>query len=351
MYVNYVAPDALAAQYKIISEVNPQDLQWIPHHYLNYYPNPNYRKGLTYHNSLGYRDREFSIEKQEGVFRIVALGGSTTYTIGVQDNEKTFTRILEKMLIKNFGYENIEVINAGVGGYNSWESLINLQFRVLDLHPDIIIIYHGTNDVHARLVLPNSYTGDNSGRRKQWIEPKFSLLVEYSYLLRAISKHLNFGLFESIGLGSFVNAPTYQGQGSLFPSDEPIFLLEKNPPVFFRRNLINMVAIARAHGVKVILSTWAYSPNFGDYASTSHYRRGFEENNVVVEDVAREYGVTLFDFARKMPSDKIYWADGRHVNEEGARVKAELFADFIHRSGFLMPAQPGMGHPSVPARY
>jgi lysophospholipase L1-like esterase len=61
----------------------------------------------------------------------------------------------------------VQVINAGVGGYNCWEVLINLELRVLDLDPDLIIIYEGRNDVRAGLVEPASYRGDDSGRRKQ----------------------------------------------------------------------------------------------------------------------------------------------------------------------------------------
>ena len=91
-----------------------------------------------------------------------------------------------------------------------------------------------------------------------------------------------------------------------------------------------MVAVARAHGVEVVLSTWAHSPYFADYASTAHYQSGFQENNAAVKDVARERSVKLFDFAEQMPKEKKYWADGRHVNEEGALVKARLYADFIH---------------------
>ena len=36
-----------------------------------------------------------------------------------------------------------------------------------------------------------------------------------------------------------------------------------------------------------------------------------------------------------MPKDSEYWADGFHVNEKGAAVKADLFAEFIHDSGLI----------------
>ena len=335
IWLDYLATDDQARRYRLAAEVDPVNRQWSPHHYLNYYPTPSYRSGKKAHNSLGYRGREFSVEKPDGTFRIVVLGGSTTYTIAVEDNEKTFTRQLENILRDSYGYEAVEVINAGAGGYSSWESLINLEFRVLDLDPDLVIIYHGTNDVHTRLVEPGSYRGDNSGRRRQWSAPPVPLLIKYSYLSRIVSSKLNLDLFRREGLGSFVNAPTYQGAGSDNSSADPLALLEEHQPVFFRRNLANMVAIARANGVEVLLSTWAYSPYFDDYVSEPHYQRGFHESNAVVNEVARQYGAKLFDFAEKMPGDRKYWSDGRHVNEEGALVKASLFANYIHNSGVM----------------
>ena len=49
-----------------------------PMPYLNYIPSPDYPD----HNRLGYRGPEITIPKPEGVFRIVAIGGSTTYSTG-----------------------------------------------------------------------------------------------------------------------------------------------------------------------------------------------------------------------------------------------------------------------------
>ena len=188
-WLNYFATPEQYREYVLFRDVPTRDFQWTRHHYLNYFPTPNYKLGLTYHNSLGYRDREFSLVKPPGVFRIVALGGSTTYTSRVEDNEKTFTAQLEKVLVQKYGYKNVEAINAGVVGYSSWESLINLEFRVLDVDPDLIIVYHATNDVQARLVDPSAYRGDNSGRRKDWSAPPLHLF-DYSYLYRILSIRL-----------------------------------------------------------------------------------------------------------------------------------------------------------------
>jgi lysophospholipase L1-like esterase len=285
---------------------------------------------------LGYRNDEFSLEKPDGVYRIVALGGSSTYDVRIDDNNETFTSQLEKLLNEEYGYQNVQVINAGVPGYNSWEILVNLEFRVLDLDPDLVIIYEGTNDVHARLVEPSAYRGDDSGRRQAWQVPHVALW-ERSALLRILSRMTNFS--RQVSVDDFVSSPTYLSwpfESRLREDNlDPAEILKENPPIYFRRNLENMIAIAKEHDKEIMFATWAYSPNLNDYASQGYYQQGFQENNSVVKEVATSHHIPLFDFADVMPQDASYWADGRHVNEVGALLKANLFAEFIHNLGLI----------------
>lgn len=330
LWLNYLATPDQYDRYVLYTSIDPEDLAWTPHQYLNYYPTPNYRKGETSHNSLGYRNDEFPLDKPVDTYRIVALGGSTTYDVSIEDNRETFTAQLERLLRESYDYQNVEVINAGVPGYNSWEILINLEFRVLELKPDLVIIYEGTNDVHARLVEPSSYRGDNSGRRQPWQVIPVPLWERVTFL-RILSRMANFT--RQVSVDDFVSAPTYMSWPFEYRLDElnvePAEILRENPPIYFRRNLESMLAIAREHEVAIMLATWAHSPHLNDYASREDYQQGFKENNNVVREVATSHQVPLFDYAAVMPQDRQYWADGRHVNEAGAFLKATLFAEFI----------------------
>jgi lysophospholipase L1-like esterase len=285
---------------------------------------------------LGYRSDESPLEKPDGVYRIVALGGSSTYDVSIDDNAATFTAQLEKLLKEDYGYQNVQVINAGVPGYNSWEMLVNLEFRVLELDPDLVIIYEGVNDVHARLVEPSAYTGDDLGRRQAWQAPSVALW-EHSALLRIVSRMMN--RTRQVSIDDFVSSPTYVSWPFEYRLSEdnldPVEILKENPPIYFRRNLENMIAVAKENGVGIMFSTWAYSPYLHDYASEGYYQQGFRENNDVVKEVATVAQIPLFDFAAVMPQDAEYWADGRHVNEAGALVKARLFAEFIDSQGLI----------------
>src|SRR3989344_7828681 len=118
-------------------------MRFSPHQYLNYIGTPNYRSanGLNIHNSLGMRGPEIIMPKPAGRIRIAILGGSTVYEEFVQDWKKDFARQLEKHLKDAYSDEDIEIINAGLPGWDSWEDLINLEFRLNYLDLDAIIVY------------------------------------------------------------------------------------------------------------------------------------------------------------------------------------------------------------------
>ena len=336
VWLNNFTTPAQHDRFVLFTSIDPQDYAFTPHPYLVYYPTPNYKKGLTSHNALGYRNDEFPQQKPDGIFRIVALGGSSTYDVSIPDNKQIFTAQLEKLLKEEYGYENVQVINAGVPGYNTWEILANLEFRVLDLDPDLVIIYENTNDVHARLVVPAAYRGDDLGRRQVWQVPHVAWW-EHSAALRIASRALN--ITRQVSIDDFVSAPTYLSwpfEDRLESANlDPTQILKENPPIYYRRNLENMIAIAKEHDVQILFSTWAYSPFLKDYASQAYYQQGFRENNEVVKDVATSHDIPLFDFASVMPQEAQYWADGRHVNEAGALIKARLFARFLQDQGLL----------------
>lgn len=96
-------------------------------------------------NSQGFFDREFSPRKAEGVFRIVCMGDSITFGFPAPIDE-TYPNVLERLLERAFVGKKIEVINAGVPGYSSFQGLVLLQKKILAYQPDLLIVYYGVND-------------------------------------------------------------------------------------------------------------------------------------------------------------------------------------------------------------
>lgn len=318
------------------------------HRFLGYYLTPSWVREPDKHNSLGYRGEEVVVPKPDGVYRIVAIGGSTTYGGGVDDYRQAYPYLLQQYLNER-GYENVEVVNAGVGGYRTWESLINLQFRVLDLEPDLIIIYHAINDIAPRLVWPPSeYRGDLSG----YLDPPLIFrpsLIERSNLARMVMISLDLTQ-PAIALSrtwaprtEFSYEALFEEQRSEGTYPQGIFLevsaqemLRQNPPIYFERNLRSMVAIARANGIEVILATFVYSPDFKYVqVSSPEYQSALAEHNDVIRLITASTEAHLFDFASLMPTNEKYFTDGVHFTFEGNQLRANLFADFIIESGFL----------------
>jgi lysophospholipase L1-like esterase len=319
VYLFHFASQEHLAKWGRLTDLPPHVLKYVPHPYTAYALNPRYRSadGLSRHNSLGLRGRELSREKPPGVYRVALLGGSSTYDTEIADDRLTFAAQLERELRETYGREKLEVVNGGVGGYNSWETLVNFQFRILDLDPDLAIVHEATNDVFARLVPPEAYRRDGTGHRRAWTnEPRWwdgSLFLHY------------------LGVQSGFSQRNTLGDRILVRWDEADDL-EPNPPVYTKANLENLVALAKHHSVAILLTSWANSPLKGDYVAEPKWRRGFAEHDDASRAVAAENGVPFYDFAAEMPAEPEYWADGAHNNERGARRKAELFAAYVEKT-------------------
>lgn len=328
-----------------------QNVRFIPHLYLGHYPTPNFVEGADRHNSLGFRGEDITIEKPEGVFRIVCLGASTTYGDGVASYLDAYPYQLQQYLHEQ-GFTRVEVINAGVPGYTTWELLINFEFRVLDLDPDLVIVYEGVNDVATRMVWPPSaYRGDNSGSRILDIRPAHPIpLLEYSSLARAIGIRLGITEPHSALQRNFIGAPPTDYRGTfarqlneetypsgIFEETSVMTMLDSNPPVYYERNLRNLVALAEANGVDVLVLTFVVSPDFpgATLANSPEYVRGVQEANEVVRLIAQTTAAELLDFVEVMPVDPHYFTDGVHFSVEGNRRWAQVLSDFLVESGLL----------------
>ncbi len=118
-------------------------------------------------------------------------------------------------------------------------------------------------------------------------------------------------------------------------------MLKVNKPVYFRRNLENLAIIANHREIQTVLATFAFSPLFEDrpIVASPECVAALEEMNRTLKSIAEEFHVHLFDFASLFPTDKRYYVDGVHVNVEGARLKARLFAEYIHNSRLIPTPQ------------
>ena len=348
----FATPDQFLAYATVRQlETLPAEQRWvIPHRYLGYVLGPGYRNGANRHNSLGLRGDEIAPVAAEGTYRIVCLGGSTTYSTPVDDPADAYPARLQETLHRA-GYRNVEVVNAGVPGYGSLETMLFFELEILDLEPDLILVSHAANDVHARLVWPaEAYRGDNSGWRGGWRVDTLPLLLEHSTALRMLWIRLgwlrSFRSMESVfgpsSATSFTALFHAQVSDGSYPSgpfaEVPITrMLEVNRPVYFARHLRNIVAVARTHGVEVALVTFPYHPNWRGRAPIADpdYRAAIEDANRVTRQVAAAAGVHGFDLAAHIPADEKLYTDGYHFTREGNQLRARVLAGMIVDRGLL----------------
>jgi len=95
------------------------------------------------HNKKGQRSREYDTNTFNSSIKIVTIGGSTTYGVGV-NNWETWTDILDNLT----GKDTI-LINLAVPGHTTVEHLITASLYLEEINPDIIIVHCGLNDMRV----------------------------------------------------------------------------------------------------------------------------------------------------------------------------------------------------------
>lgn len=298
-------------------------------------------------NSLGYRGEDITIPKPEGVYRIVALGGSTTFGEYLETYAEAYPHQLQQILRESYGFERVEVINAGVPGYTTWESAVNLMLRVPDLDPDMVIVYHAVNDVNPRLSDPKYYDGINLGKGV-WIEHDDPL--PWSSLYRFVSHRLGTRLKTSFALGEqFLRPADYLSCGLDVSGEEAVCrnldmrvedVLRTNPPIYFRQNLQNMIYLAQGMDIEFVLVSWAYSPfeyNIpgGEFMTYDFRQEAVHEHNDIARQLADNNDILFYDLAETMPDDRAYWIDGLHMSAQGTVEMAEQLAAYLRQTGVL----------------
>lgn len=294
-----------------------------PHPFLGYALIPGGEGGV---NALGLRGPPVARAKGEGVYRIVCLGGSTTYGAAVEAHQ-TWPARLERLLDEAAPPgRDYQVLNAGVPGYTSAESLVNLALRLVELQPDALIVYHAIND--ARLIQLGDFLPDYSHKRRSWRFPALSPLE--SALLRHC--RIAFRLF-----GERYLAP---GQLRL---DQLVFHSGPHPPGawgpggvnqpgvgVFLRNVRHILALAEEHGIAPALARFARCP---ERLTGDGHQAVLEAMDQGLTSLARERGLPLLRPDLALEGRPELFTDYVHLTAEGCGVFARRLFEQARREG------------------
>lgn len=301
------------------------------HQYSAYALKPGYSVGNRERiNSLGFRGEEIEQHKSDDIYRIIAIGGSTTFAVYLPWNQ-SYPYYLQQELRRRFNTDRIEVINAGLTGSTSAESFHRMATQVLPAKPDMVVIYHGFNDLLPRVF--DDYQEDYYHFRKS--DPNNPPGLTRFYIYRLALRVFSPGLFhENNNLMRYVwktqNLPDTDTERTLN------FINSSNDS--FRENMEDIIALLQGRKVDVVLASFAISPDIWHWMDAIPpylWEVGIQENNQVIEELAAKYDVPEVPFA-EAPFKKgaqfykaSMFADSIHMTPEGNQFKAAIFADTI----------------------
>lgn len=118
-------------------------------------------------NSAGFRDREHSLQKPNGVLRVAVLGDSYIEAFQVSQGEMFGSVLEEELNSRHFGGDrNVEVLSCGVSGFGTAQELLMLRHHVWQFDPDIVLL----------AFLPSNDLRNNSSRlESQQLRPVFEI--------------------------------------------------------------------------------------------------------------------------------------------------------------------------------
>ena len=256
-----------------------------------------YQDRLCYHNGWVLR------KKSAREIRVVCFGGSTTvnWRAGI-----SYPEMLESRLAAKADGFRVRVLNAGADGHSTAHFLVNLSLRNLEAQPDIVTVYENINDLSASWfadepVLPDYAQKYNAG---------FYLGLRHRLgVLPAIARVSRLARFLFSRIEAIAYPPVRETPGADYrPGLE-----------LFKRNLRNIVAVAKSQGIRVLLAS---QPSRSDWRGTE----GALAFNQAMAEIAAEEGVGFADVAREVTDDRLFIpGDTIHNNRAGVKAVAEAF--------------------------
>lgn len=148
----------------------------------------------------GFRGRQACSDCATPPYRIVAMGGSSTYGIPLPSASQAFSEQLQRLLDSSAGEHSYEVLNAGIPGYGIVQVIDSLEKYVLQFHPDMVIINSWFND-SAKSSGWYGYVGLSDREAQDRVE--LFRKVERSRLYRFVSRLRLYGIFHHYVLQAF----------------------------------------------------------------------------------------------------------------------------------------------------
>jgi len=280
---------------------------------------PNARMGHITVNSLGFRGPEIPPTKPMDRIRIAFLGASTTFCAEVSGDSAVWPHLVVESLRARFPGTDFDYVNGAVPGYTVQSSLKNLRHRIEHLDPDIVVIYHATNDLsqEVRRLAETQGLTSAGGNEPSW-------LAQHLRLWELAEKNLRV-IFAKRG------AESDRGR---------VVLDQARLGNKFRDDLRELVEAAGRGNRRVAVAT--FSTRLRPEQSTDLMKKsavsalvympfmsldglliGYGRYNDVIREVARNQQALLIGGENEIPGDAAHFVDSVHFSDAGSRLMAE----------------------------
>lgn len=270
------------------------------------------------HNALGFRGPEVERPKPPGLFRVVCVGGSTTYGTTDPTDAETWPRRMEQAL--RSARPRVEVVNAGVPAHNSADSLQLLREVVLPLQPDVVVFLLGYNDVVPRFV--PGFRSDFEHFRSTWKHPNDRAAP--LAILRLLARRST-----APGGSAVLRTLTARPHDESPAAEDSAFGMSSTGP--FARNVRTMIDGTRGAGAHPVLLTQAHTEAFLERdlgRRTPFFRKGMAEHAMALREIAKTQNVLLVDLERSVAA-RVHFDDCVHLSSAGNQVVARFVAEAV----------------------
>jgi hypothetical protein len=255
---------------------------------------------------------ETSVTREDEYFDVLLLGGSVFAQAQTQ---------LQRKLEKEFG-EGIRVFGLAASGHTTRDSYLK-HSRLSDKEFDLIVIYHGINDVRLNCCSPGTYRDDYA--HCNW----------YASFTNHVNSARGTNATELKEIGAATTGT---------PSKELLdFGNVIRTPTAFRNNLQSIILHAENQKTAVLIITFSYYIPYNyslarmesgqlDYGPGQYdlvveawghpenVRTTIDAHNAVIRQLCARYRqARLLDLAKSFPDDGHHFSDVCHLTEVGIR--------------------------------
>ncbi|CAI4032541.1 SGNH/GDSL hydrolase family protein [Nitrospira tepida] len=286
-------------------------------------------------NSLGFRGEDFSPQKDPNSFRIICLGGSSTFGFFDRD-EFTYPSILQRLLNERLHESpiRVEVINAGIPHFTSDNLVSILRNELWQYSPDLITVYSAYND--AVRIIDMTVTQ----RTLRWLHEHLAIYValkRLSSMLGGPELHSKYAKYANLSNEDYIKTQV---------------ALHRER---FDKNLRDIVALARDKGIHVLFikqpirmpeirgnspeMKWTYEGdlNFARQKLEHGEFLSSEEVTLIIhsellqtlDGIAKQLSIPVVDNIRIINQHPEYFASYVHLTEEGNQALATALAETI----------------------